>query len=426
MKETVTTEEIGACMSENGIRMARFDHVSEKGDLVFVCDHRHFAVPVDDALDHAILEAKQVKEEEEGTPRPQAAAPLPVSSIQAAIRAGARPANVAQQFAVNEALVRRFAAPVETEKKYAIEQFLTMQAPKGSAGHTNQDLIARVLRQAGATMKNLIWEATRQGYEPWKISGVIQIDKRIVNAQWAWNMHDNTVTCLNDAARTLLDQSNLADLLGDMASPAPPKQAEPCRTDELKPLPAQPETTGTGQGSFQGEQTRPEYDPAPIRTSVGSTPMTAAEAVSNRPRSSQTPGSKDPKPDDGDRHSALTAWLYGKPSAEKPQPKETRQNLDDETRPSFHRSAESQATETTADGNQAKQAMPVQEPARQGFDMAASREQEAQTQTLPRQDPSNRKSEQPMKQPQQRTKGGQRKHSGRSAVPSWDEILFGD
>lgn len=425
MEETMTTEEIGACMSENGIRMARFDHVSEKGDLVFVCDHRHFAVPVDDALDHAILEAKQVKEEEEGTPRPQAAAPLPVSSIQAAIRAGARPANVAQQFAVNEALVRRFAAPVETEKKYAIEQFLTMQAPKGSAGHTNQDLIAKVLRQAGATMKDLTWEATRQGYEPWKISGVIQIDKRIVNAQWAWNMHDNTVTCLNDAARTLLDQSNLADLLGDMASPTPARRTEPRRTEEPKPLPAQPETAGPSQGSFQEEQTRPVHSPAPMRTSVGSTPMTAAEAVSKGPQPSQTPG-KNSRPDSGDRHSALTAWLYGKPSDEKPQPKVTHQDLDDETRPSLHRSAEPQAPEAASDGNQATQVMPAQEPAGQGFSTADSQMQEAQTQTLPQQDLSGGESEQPAEQPLQQTKGNQRKHSGRSAVPSWDEILFGD
>ena len=77
-------------MSENGTRMASFDHVDDRGDLVFVCDHRHFVVRVDDALDRAILEAKQVKEEEDADPQTGKSKPLPVSAIQAAVRAGAR------------------------------------------------------------------------------------------------------------------------------------------------------------------------------------------------------------------------------------------------------------------------------------------------------------------------------------------------
>lgn len=424
-------------MSENGIRMARFDHVSEKGELVFVCDHRHFAVPVDDALDHAILEAKQVKEEEEGAPRPQAATPLPVSSIQAAIRAGARPANVAQQFAVNEAIVRRFAAPVETEKKYAIEQFLTMQAPKGSAGHTNQDLIAKVLRQAGASMKDLTWEATRQGYEPWMISGVIQLDKVIINAQWSWNMHDNTVTCLNDAARTLLDQSSLTALLGDMSSPVDTQQAGPEQVPETEPIQPQPEMTEPLQNSFEAEQALPIHNaapienPVPVSDPVTSTPMTAAEAVDKGPLPTETRESE-PKAGNDDRHSALTAWLYGNPSKEKTKPRETSslennpQGLDDETMLSPAQPAVSAPLQEPLDDDAATRIMPSQEPSTPQFVEVDTPQQVEETQVLPRQNQVHQVPREPEAQPNQQARVSQRKHSGRSAVPSWDEILFGD
>ena len=424
-------------MSENGIRMARFDHVSEKGELVFVCDHRHFAVPVDDALDHAILEAKQVKEEEEGAPRPQASTPLPVSSIQAAVRAGARPANVAQQFAVNEAIVRRFAAPVETEKKYAIEQFLTMQAPKGSAGHTNQDLIAKVLRQADASMKDLTWEATRRGYEPWMISGVIQLDKLIINAQWSWNMRDNTVTCLNDAARTLLDQSSLTDLLGNLSSPTQTQQADPEQVPETEPIQPQPEMTGPLQDSFGTEQalpiqnTAPIENPIPVDNPVTSTPMTAAEAIDNGPLPTETHESKSGAGND-DRHSALTAWLYGKPSKEKAKPRETPrlettpEGLDDETKHSLGQPAASVPLQEPMDDDAATRIMPTQEPVAPQFAEADTPQQTEETQVLPRQNQMHQVSREPEAQPNQQARVSQRKHSGRSAVPSWDEILFGD
>ncbi|WP_445341376.1 septation protein SepH [Bifidobacterium sp. ESL0820] len=345
-------------MSENGTRVASFDHVDDRGDLVFVCDHRHFAVRVDDALDRAILEAKQVKEEEDVDPQTGKSKPLPVSAIQAAVRAGARPEQVAQQYAVNEALVRRFAAPVETEKKYAIEQFLTMPAPKGSGGRNYQELIGKVLARAGVSLTQVSWQATRRGYEPWNINGVFTLDKRIFNARWAWNMHDNTVTCLNGAARMLLDnsaddhgQDRPAEAIDDQTDRRPPSQKDTFTQIE--------EEDAGSEGQESGE-----------------------------------------------RQAALTAWLYGKP-------KESQERTA-EREPS-HPSAELTEDPDTAEhppirDNESTMVLPVQnhEQPRQEDpgDDAGQDEQEDQ----PKEGRRSKRA---------------KKHSGRSAVPSWDEILFG-
>lgn len=117
-------------MPENALEDARFDHVSETGELVFVSGAGKFAVKVDEALERAILEAKQIRTETQEERQQQAPSTLPISQIQSLIRAGANPTRVAERYSLSEALVRRFSAAVETEKQYAIEQFLAVPAPK--------------------------------------------------------------------------------------------------------------------------------------------------------------------------------------------------------------------------------------------------------------------------------------------------------
>ncbi|MCT6899746.1 MAG: septation protein SepH [Bifidobacterium sp.] len=357
-------------MSENGTRVASFDHVDDRGDLVFVCDHRHFAVRVDDALDRAILEAKQVKEEEDVDPQTGKSKPLPVSAIQAAVRAGARPEQVAQQYAVNEALVRRFAAPVETEKKYAIEQFLTMPAPKGSGGHNYQELIGKVLARAGVSLSQVSWQATRRGYEPWNINGVFTLDKRIFNAHWAWNMHDNTVTCLNGAARMLLDDS----------------------TDD------------------HGQE-RPAWDQSPdeeIDDQTDRRPPNQEDALAQIEEDRGSDGQED-----GERQAALTAWLYGKPKEG--------QDRAAEREPS-HPSAELTEDPDTAEhppirDNESTMVLPVQNHGQSQADQEqAQQEQQGDDADQDEQEDGSKEG---------RRGKRAKKHSGRSAVPSWDEILFG-
>lgn len=132
--------------------------MSKTGDLVFSIGGREMAVSVDDTLERAILEAKQVRSETRQAPQPHQQSTLPISQIQSLIRAGADPARVAEKYHLSETLVRRFSMAVETEKQYAIEQFLAVAAPKDSRVRTISELVERTLASAGIGMESVTLE----------------------------------------------------------------------------------------------------------------------------------------------------------------------------------------------------------------------------------------------------------------------------
>ena len=105
-------------------------------------------------------------------------------------------------------LVRRFSMAVETEKQYAIEQFLAVAAPKDSRVRTISELVERTLASAGIGMESVTWKSTRRGLEPWRIVAIFTSAGREIHAEWTWNMHDNSVMSLNNAARKLLGEQN--------------------------------------------------------------------------------------------------------------------------------------------------------------------------------------------------------------------------
>ena len=181
-------------MPDDRLEKARFVRVSKTGDLVFSLGGREMAVSVDDTLERAILEAKQVRSEMRQAPQPHQQSTLPISQIQSLIRAGADPARVAEKYHLSEMLVRRFSMAVETEKQYAIEQFLAVAAPKDSRVRTISELVERTLASAGIGMESVTWKSTRRGLEPWRIVAIFTSAGREIHAEWTWNMHDNSKT----------------------------------------------------------------------------------------------------------------------------------------------------------------------------------------------------------------------------------------
>lgn len=189
-------------MPDDRLEKARFVRVSKTGDLVFSLGGREMAVSVDDTLERAILEAKQVRSEMRQAPQPHQQSTLPISQIQSLIRAGADPARVAEKYHLSEMLVRRFSMAVETEKQYAIEQFLAVAAPKDSRVRTISELVERTLASAGIGMESVTWKSTRRGLEPWRIVAIFTSAGREIHAEWTWNMHDNSVMSLNCRSKT--------------------------------------------------------------------------------------------------------------------------------------------------------------------------------------------------------------------------------
>ncbi len=205
-------------MLENPPKEASFDHVDNNGDLIFIFENTPLKIHVDDTLERAIAESKKltnvdgrnqntVNSTDKSDDSPIATtATLPISQIQALIRAGLEPEHVAKRYNVSESQVRRFSSGVETEKQYAIEQFLTVPAPKQSNMRTLSDLIERTLAKAHIGMETVKWRATRRGLEPWLITAEFNTATRTIKAEWTWNMHDNSVACANPSARLLLGE----------------------------------------------------------------------------------------------------------------------------------------------------------------------------------------------------------------------------
>lgn len=200
-------------MLENPPKEASFDHVDADGNLIFIFGNTPLSIKVDDTLEHAIAESQKITKKhsdnnsaDNNVSAASSNATLPISQIQALIRAGVDPSHVAKRYNVSEAQVRRFSAGVETEKQYAIEQFLLVPAPKQSNMRTLADLIERTLAKAHIGMETVQWRATRRGLEPWLISATFKTATRTIKAEWTWNMHDNSVTCANPSSRLLLGE----------------------------------------------------------------------------------------------------------------------------------------------------------------------------------------------------------------------------
>ncbi len=365
-------------MPEHTFEEARFDHVSDAGELVFVLGAQKFVINVDEALERAILEAKQIQSETRKDRQPNPSASLPISQIQALIRAGAEPARVAERYALSEALVRRFSAAVETEKQYAIEQFLAVPAPKESRVRTLSELIERTFAAARIRLEDVTWKATRRGLEPWKITARFVSEGHKVSAEWSWNMHDNAVTCLNAAARKLV---------GERETPKSGNAEQ--RVDEayLTSL----NLPGNSARSARIEQTVSAWN-APEPTMPAVRPSGATSETVPSPTDAIVPRTT-PETDAGTTSSEPV-------SAERSADSTDSAGLD-RTQVINADSAASAASANAASGDS------------QGSVVDSGQEKTGDRSSVP----GNAHS-------QNSTKSKRR--AGRSAVPSWDEILFGD
>lgn len=357
---------------------ARFDHVDDAGELVFHAGSSAFRVTVDDKLERAILEAKQIRSEVLGAVQPHGVQTLPISRIQSLIRAGADPKTVAQQYGLSDALVRRFSSSVQTERQYAIEQFLIVPAPKESRVHTVGDLIELTLAASKVPMSSVTWNATRRGRDPWVISASFSTKQNApqgktdhhVRAEWTWNMPDNAVECRNAAAKVLFGETVKAET---SEIPRPANQA----ATSVAALGRQPTNDAALPGAGEPQVVRH----AERMNASAASAESAVPASRNMQQNTQT---VQPVP------SPVTA--AGKPVSgldATPQMQNAAMSAaqpDDPMQPTEDRhSATAQSDTESADAQQS------------GTE----------------------------KKPNGRKRRDKRK-AGRSAIPSWDEILFGD
>ncbi|KFI68644.1 septation protein SepH [Bifidobacterium magnum] len=232
-------------MSGEPESVAQFNGVTPSGQLVFTAGGREFLVEVDETLNKAVATANRILSNQTDNGHAPIHQPsLPIPQIQSLIRAGADPERVAKRFGVSVEQVHRFSASVQTEKNFAVQQFLRVKAPKESGAHTLSELMERSLTALQVRPDSVQWSATRRGHEPWRITATFRYQNRVVIACWAWNMNDNAVVCENDPACRLLCETpdNGADQASSYLS-LPESMAEMVAAPATSPLPPQQQYT---------------------------------------------------------------------------------------------------------------------------------------------------------------------------------------
>jgi hypothetical protein len=321
---------------------------------------------------------------------------------------------------------------VETEKKYAIEQFLSVSAPKKSKAHSNGDLIEASLRNARISPASIAWTATRRNHEPWHIHAKFEAAGRIVKADWSWDMRDNSVLSLNSTAKRLLGENETRqDIL-----PTSMRQAlngtshtpydwmdEEFSGDDSGESEIPPVVQEHRQGSIPAPGHRMPSTTQPVSTasspSSGRTSPSPANAQGNSSthaakvaqKSDSSAKASVPMPSDngtgsGKGSGEFTSWLYGGKST-----------------PTHSSSSDASPISSVHQGN----GDDAQDASRQDGASVNRQQSGGQRQTDQRQEPSDTASSIESQRAGKSTEhGASNRKSGRSAVPSWDEILFGD
>lgn len=199
--------------TKDTMKQAVFDHVDDNGNLILKVDGDQVSLDVTDTLEHGILSAKQLKSEAQGANMPPEPSTLPISSIQTLVREGHTNAEIAQKYKIEESLVRRFAGPVETEKHYAIAQFLSVNAKTTAATRSMEEVITHNLLESGVEPESVRWEATKVNRQPWKIVARFTRKDKEYKATWMWNLRDNSVVSIDPTAKRLLGESASAGTL---------------------------------------------------------------------------------------------------------------------------------------------------------------------------------------------------------------------
>ena len=146
--------------------------------------------------------------------------------IQALLRAGATPAEIASQHGMEVSAVERFEAPVQAEKDYALTRARAVRI--GDGGPTMGDLVLDRLAARGVDPSSLEWTATREAGEPWQI--IVTFVQGAAEHAAHWHLsHSGSLEAIDQEAQWLTEQvsaSPTASIFTPMPRTAPAEAEE--------------------------------------------------------------------------------------------------------------------------------------------------------------------------------------------------------
>lgn len=151
--------------------------------------------------------------------------------IQALLRAGATPQEIASEHGMEISAVERFEAPVQAEKDYALTRARAVRI--GEGGPTMGDLVVDRLAARGVDPASLEWAATREAGEPWQI--IVTFVQGAAEHAAHWHLsNSSSLEAIDQEAQWLTEQvsvSPTASIFTPLPRTAPTPAPDPDEED---------------------------------------------------------------------------------------------------------------------------------------------------------------------------------------------------
>ncbi|WP_448621236.1 septation protein SepH [Geodermatophilus sp. URMC 65] len=157
-------------------------------------------------------------------------ATLPPRVIQARIRAGETPEQVAQASGIRVERIMRFAHPVLQERERVAEQAreARVRLSEGTPSVPLQQYMSERLRLLGADLDAVRWDAHRAGDGVWQVTAAWQAGAKSGVTRWAYDIPARTVTPVDAATTDFAEGTRLVRVVPHVPTERPaPMRSRP-------------------------------------------------------------------------------------------------------------------------------------------------------------------------------------------------------
>jgi hypothetical protein len=212
------------------MRTLRLVALSDDGkSLVLVADgadgEERFRLPVDDRVRAAARgDARRLTQIDV-----DAGVELPPRVIQARIRAGETPEQVAAASGTRVERIMRFAHPVIQERARVAEQArdARVRLSEGSPNATLQQFMTDRLRLIDSDLDSVAWDAHRTDDGTWQVTGEWQAGEKSGLTRWTFDLPSRTVAPYDAATLDFAEGTRLVRVVPDVPAGAPVAASRP-------------------------------------------------------------------------------------------------------------------------------------------------------------------------------------------------------
>ncbi|MGA8046178.1 MAG: septation protein SepH [Dermatophilaceae bacterium] len=204
-----------------GLTHLRLIGVHDSGEHLLLSDGDggRYLLPLDESLKAAARRDRprlgQLQIEIDGAIRPR--------EVQALIRTGMTPEEIADRTGWSVERIRRYEAPVLAEREYAANLAQQVYVRGGSSPLTLGNRVARRLHDRGVDPAATTWDSVRSEEGNWTVTATFAAGGRERTASWYFDMAGRTVVAADDEARWLSEDDTPA---GPIPAPHPPRSSD--------------------------------------------------------------------------------------------------------------------------------------------------------------------------------------------------------